>query len=134
MNKFKNAYSLLCEMPKYRCPCCRYATLEEGGRYEICHVCFWEDDGQDDDADDVRRGPNGLLSLTDARANFEIYGASEPRRIDFVRPPLQAKWSVGERHQSPRSGSTRGQRPRRSPVVRPGSGPSEVRLRVLSRP
>lgn len=44
----------------YRCPCCRYKTLYGRGGYEICKVCFWEDDGQDDhDADEVRGGPSG---------------------------------------------------------------------------
>jgi hypothetical protein len=37
----------------------------------MCPVCWWEDDGQDDrDADEVRGGPNGVLSLTQARANY----------------------------------------------------------------
>ena len=50
-----------------RCPCCGCLTLGERGGYEICPVCFWEDDGQDDhDADVVRGGPNRALSLTQA--------------------------------------------------------------------
>src|SRR4051812_36632099 len=50
----------------YMCPCCRHPTLEGRGQFEICFVCGWEDDGQDDeDADMVRGGPNGSLSLTD---------------------------------------------------------------------
>lgn len=32
----------------YCCPCCGYATLGEPEAYEICVVCGWEDDGQDD--------------------------------------------------------------------------------------
>ena len=41
-------------------------------------VCFWEDDGQDDyDADVVRDGPNGALSLTEARAIYRRIGACE---------------------------------------------------------
>jgi len=33
-------------MKKYHCPCCGYRTLEEKppGTYEICEICFWEDD------------------------------------------------------------------------------------------
>ncbi|WHO76586.1 MULTISPECIES: CPCC family cysteine-rich protein [Rhizobium] len=39
-------------------------------------VCFWEDDGQDDhDAELVRGGPNGPLSLVQARLNFAESGA-----------------------------------------------------------
>lgn len=53
------------------CPCCRFPTLGERGAFEICPICWWEDDGQDDaDADEVRGGPNRDLSLTVARANF----------------------------------------------------------------
>lgn len=31
---------------KYTCPCCGYKTLDEKppGTYEICDICFWEDD------------------------------------------------------------------------------------------
>lgn len=72
----------------YACPCCGYLTLGERGGFEICSVCFWEDDGQDEhDADDVRGGPNGALSLRDARRNFDVFGASEERSIYSVRPP-----------------------------------------------
>ena len=54
----------------YACPCCLFTTLGERGGFEICPVCFWEDDGQDDhDADVVRGGPNGVLSLNAARTN-----------------------------------------------------------------
>jgi hypothetical protein len=72
----------------YACPCCGYLTLDERGMYEICPVCFWEDDGQDDhDADRVRGGPNRGLSLSMARDNFARIGASEPRRLPLVRAP-----------------------------------------------
>jgi len=74
--------------PSYRCPCCRYKTLHSRGSYEICKVCFWEDDGQDDhDADLVRGGPNQDLSLTQAQVNFARFGAVEERFREFVRPP-----------------------------------------------
>ncbi|MFE5141002.1 CPCC family cysteine-rich protein [Streptomyces fagopyri] len=73
----------------YRCPCCGYLTLAERGLYEICPVCFWEDDGQDNhDADRVRGGPNGRLSLTQARRNFHAMGACDERHAQFVREPL----------------------------------------------
>ena len=29
----------------FACPCCLYQTIKERGQYEICPVCFWEDDG-----------------------------------------------------------------------------------------
>jgi len=55
----------------YTCPCCGYPTLGERGAYDICGLCNWEDDGQDDPhADEVWGGPNGSYSLTEARENF----------------------------------------------------------------
>ncbi|MBX9584846.1 MAG: hypothetical protein K2X87_31465 [Gemmataceae bacterium] len=72
----------------FRCPCCGHLTLGERGVDEICPVCFWEDDGQDDhDAGVVRGGPNGAISLTQARENFRRLGACEERHIGNVRPP-----------------------------------------------
>lgn len=42
--------------------------------FDICFICFWEDDGQDsDDADIIRGGPNHDYSLTEARDNFKKY-------------------------------------------------------------
>ena len=34
----------------FKCPCCQYKTLDMRGEYEICPVCQWEDDGNDDDS------------------------------------------------------------------------------------
>jgi Cysteine-rich CPCC len=68
------------------CPCCGYPTLQESGGYEICCLCNWEDDGQDDaDADDVKGGPNGSYSLSEARENFRrywvMYGPDRDTRV-----------------------------------------------------
>lgn len=74
------------------CPCCGYRTLMENAAYEICPVCFWEDDGQSDrDADEVWGGPNGQLSLRQARANFRAFGAAHERFRAKVRAPLPAE-------------------------------------------
>jgi len=71
----------------YRCPCCRFTTLAERGGYEVCPVCSWEDDGQDDhDADEVRGGPNSDVSLTQARENFRLLGAFIADAVPHVRP------------------------------------------------
>ena len=71
------------------CPCCRSLTLSDPGGFEICPVCGWEDDGQDDsDADVVRGGPNGHLSLTDARRGYAERTAFEARLRDQC--PLDA--------------------------------------------
>jgi len=81
--------------PPFSCPCCGNRTLGEREGYEICPVCFWEDDGQDDhDADIVRGGPNYDLSLTAARENFKRIGAADPRNLPHVRPPTEEEASA----------------------------------------
>ena len=76
----------------HHCPCCTYKTLAERGGFEICPVCFWEDDGQDDsDADEIRGGPNGSLSLVTARENFRNFGACEESMLPNVRPPYDVE-------------------------------------------
>jgi hypothetical protein len=89
MEPFKNV--ILPRQPDgsaYPCPCCGSKTLAERGGFDICPVCYWEDDGQDDeDADLVRGGPNGALSLTEARRNYKSVRACEARFIGSVRPP-----------------------------------------------
>lgn len=88
MEPFRNASAPEAAEPIYRCPCCRYVTLRARGGYEICKVCFWEDDGQDDhDAGEIRGGSNGSLSLEAGRHNFEVHGVSEPKLLRHVRPP-----------------------------------------------
>jgi hypothetical protein len=70
------------------CPCCRFLTLSQRALDEICSVCFWQDDGQDDpEADEVWGGPNGDLSLSQARKNYAAFGAVESRFKQNVRPP-----------------------------------------------
>jgi len=88
MSPFHNVSRPIEATKSYRCPCCLFKTLFGPAGYEICSVCFWEDDGQDDhDADEVRGGPNGDLSLTQARQNFNILGACDSRALAHVRPP-----------------------------------------------
>lgn len=57
------------------CPCCGLPTLSARAAFEICPVCWWEDDGQNDaDADARSGGPNGAPTLTRARANWQALG------------------------------------------------------------
>ena len=62
------------EMQNDICPCCKFPTLTERAQFEICYLCNWEDDGQDDEnANLILGGPNHDYSLTEARANFRLY-------------------------------------------------------------
>jgi hypothetical protein len=82
---FDNPTSVLVSIRRVRfsCPCCGYPTLGGRGQDEICELCWWEDDGQDDDnADEVCGGPNRGYSLNDARENFQIFGVKYPPQND----------------------------------------------------
>ena len=72
---------------KFRCPCCGYYTLPSAGAYDICPVCFWEDDPVQEDDPDYPGGANDL-SLNECRRNYELYGACEQRFSERVRKPL----------------------------------------------
>ena len=71
---------------KHPCPCCGYYTLEEE-MYDICPVCFWEDDPIQTDKPDTSRGAN-RITLTQGRQNYQRYGASKPDRLSCCRLPL----------------------------------------------
>lgn len=74
--------------PLFRCPCCGFRTLKAPESMELCPVCWWEDDGQEDaDASEVRLTVNGMLSLNDARMHYRECGAAHPRYLPYVRRP-----------------------------------------------
>jgi hypothetical protein len=60
------------------CACCGRPTLSARAAAEPCSICGWEDGGDGDEAGVVRAGSNSSLSLTEARRNFDRYGASDP--------------------------------------------------------
>jgi hypothetical protein len=73
---------------RVQCPCCGFRTLTKRANDEICQVCYWQDDGQDDPhAGEVWGGPNKELSLAQARANFREFGAARKDWITHVRAP-----------------------------------------------
>ena len=69
----------------FACPCCGYATLSESSAWEICKICFWEDDGQDDPKANENWGGPNKVSLYEGRKNFLAYGASDPKHMEHVR-------------------------------------------------
>ncbi|MCS3530123.1 CPCC family cysteine-rich protein [Chryseobacterium sp. JUb7] len=73
------------EKYEFQCYCCGYFTIEERGHYEICDVCFWEDDGSN--ILDEESGPN-YMTLEEGRKNFAKFGACEERfTIDVEKNP-----------------------------------------------
>ena len=71
----------------YACPCCGYATIENPIDSEICDICYWEDDGQDDPKEnETWNGPNHI-SLVEGHINYLKLGASDPKDLEHVRAP-----------------------------------------------
>ena len=69
------------ESELFKCPCCEYLTLDSRGEYDICPVCFWEDDGKDEHNLDSHSYPN--------RATLRNYRASELKKIDTNTIPFK---------------------------------------------
>lgn len=75
---------------KYPCPCCGYLTfsVKPGGTFDICPVCYWEDD------DLSIEEPNTIfdinkVSLNKARDNFKSIGACREEDVPYVRKPYE---------------------------------------------
>lgn len=67
------------------CPCCQHRTIPERGTYELCPVCFWEDDPGQFQTPDSPDGANGL-SLVDGRKSYQQIGAIHSSFLSKVRP------------------------------------------------
>ncbi|WP_346898784.1 CPCC family cysteine-rich protein [Clostridium sp. UBA7503] len=80
---------------KFLCPCCGYQTLDERADYDICVLCNWEYDGQDDlDANLVKSGPNSDYSLTEARKNFRKYLVIYSPDRDMRITGYDSRWRI----------------------------------------
>jgi len=71
---------------KYTCPCCGYKTLEKPDCFDICPICFWEDDNIQRENPDYEGGAN-TISLRQAQKNYQEFGAMERRFLTYVRRP-----------------------------------------------
>jgi hypothetical protein len=72
---------------RYPCVCCGHLTMNDGpGSYQICAVCFWEDDDIQLRWPDYSGGAN-RPSLIEAPQNFQDYGACDERSMEHVRRP-----------------------------------------------
>ena len=103
---------------KVRCLCCGYKTLDQRGAFEICPVCFWEDevyllfdkmdqtgeidsiynhnncDDEDyngEDVLDIRSGANHGLTLRQSRENYRKIGACCKEMLQHCRPPKKSE-------------------------------------------
>jgi Cysteine-rich CPCC len=82
----------------FQCPCCDFFTLDERAGYDICPVCFWEDDGTDLADPDGNSGPNHM-SLRAGRENFRQLGACDLAMLPHVLPvSKRVTYRFEERH------------------------------------
>ena len=69
---------------KYPCPCCGYLVFDESpGSYQICPICFWEDDLSQ--LRFVRTTCANHVSLLEGQENFINEGVCELRFRSNVR-------------------------------------------------
>lgn len=74
----------------YPCPCCHHRTLPEIGQYDLCPVCYWEDDPHQRDHPDSTVGANGK-SLVNSRLTYLEIGAMDRLFLNRVRPARPAE-------------------------------------------
>ncbi|HTL83354.1 MAG TPA: CPCC family cysteine-rich protein [Bacteroidia bacterium] len=77
---------------KFKCDCCGYFTLpsNEVGYYQMCPVCYWEDDAAQANDPELKRGKNEI-SLNEARQNFKTMWAMDMRSTEYARDPLESE-------------------------------------------
>ncbi|MGW0896206.1 CPCC family cysteine-rich protein [Streptomyces goshikiensis] len=74
---------------RYPCPCCGHRVLDAmPGSYEICPVCFWEDDEVQFRWPTMDGGAN-KISLIEAQRNYQDFGAGDQHGRQYVRPPAE---------------------------------------------
>lgn len=72
---------------RYPCCCCGYLVYSKLETYDICPICFWEAD-PDQNRDPLLDGLANKVSLVEGQKNYLAFGACEERIKDYVRPPL----------------------------------------------
>ncbi len=74
---------------RYKCKCCGYFTLvgrtDGDVMWDICPVCFWENDISGENPDEYS-GANHM-TLSQGRENFKKYAACDVKMISHVRQP-----------------------------------------------
>jgi hypothetical protein len=88
--------------PSYPCPCCGYLVFPEpAGSFDVCPICFWEDDLVQLVFPDLSGGAN-KCSLIEGQLNYERIGVCEARLAPYVRHPMpEQKRATGWRRIDP---------------------------------
>ncbi|GAB4135593.1 MAG: CPCC family cysteine-rich protein [Planctomycetaceae bacterium] len=74
-------------MGNVTCFICGHRTLDKRCDWDICPVCFWEDDVFVTNGEDIASVANHGMMVSQAQANFIMFGASSKDAIPHVRPP-----------------------------------------------
>ncbi len=74
-------------MPKWTCFICGHQTLDSRCDWDICPVCFWEDDTWVDGNQDESSPANGGLRVSEAQANYLVHRCCCLAMISHVRAP-----------------------------------------------
>lgn len=77
---------------KLHCLCCGESTIEERSAFEICPICWWEDDDLQTDDPTFAGGAN-VVSLEQSKRDYEESGANnlESARTGQPRPKKVSK-------------------------------------------
>jgi hypothetical protein len=75
---------------KYTCVICGYRTLDSRCDWDICPICFWEDDVLLKKGD-TKSPANGELRVSEAQANYMVYRCCSKEHLRFVRQPLSTE-------------------------------------------
>lgn len=74
----------------FTCPCCGYKVFNEPpGSYDICRICFWEDDVFQLYFPHQTGGPN-RCNLIEAQVNYVQFGACERAMSKNARLPTES--------------------------------------------
>lgn len=75
------------KMIRNRCFCCGNYTLigtKEDIAWDICPVCFWENDTIDDDN---AQSVANHMTLLQGKENYKSFGACDKKMLRYVRKP-----------------------------------------------
>jgi len=71
----------------YPCPICGYYTVDAPRDWDICPICFWEDDVRPTEGGRTTSPANRGMSMATAQANFVLFGAVERHFLLNSRRP-----------------------------------------------
>ncbi|WP_437225940.1 CPCC family cysteine-rich protein [Planctomicrobium sp. SH661] len=72
---------------KYTCPICGHKTLDARCDWDVCPICFWEDDVLENKGDRTSSANQGLR-ISEAQANYMVFESCSKDHERSVRSPL----------------------------------------------